>query len=563
MSWRQTMLRRVSGANETWQAKAYFRRGSARERLQYMAAALEDYEAALQIEPGDKIITKQLNALRNRQRKTELKPEKMFAGILQRERMEREKEEAAADLAARKQRREERLKAEAQAIFKDRLIISTVRSQQRWGQEKDICQHFLWEETGVSFKAQDAAGYFWRLALEMVAAPPPPDIGPEEALRRNEALVANFWELRRRADIYYAYSYIHSYIQEPFTTLLPEHVFNCALFLWNILASSGFSAQPVANLLAQVQGGPEAEAAYLEKSRAESSAQAKGHLLKEVPLGISRVYILYALAKQSQSLGAFKLARMAYDKLQVLRVPPTWQHQIDLACLSIRSKAYSDQDDLLPVCNWCMTTNPLLRSNLDSCINCGHPFLRTFLGFDILPLVNPTIYPVLSIPHYLWSLPSNPCHGCHDAKESDISLEEAQKLIAQEPNRTQSSGDGWHETTRAGAEVMSLNEGPSGDDGGTDLFVQKMLDAASYFVPGEPYQPVKIDRETLADLRPEEVYTADFRRFSPLLQVRHFRSMIPEVAIAVCNSCGNFFHQDTVVVADIDGKSEKKSKSSL
>lgn len=398
---------------------------------------------------------------------------------------------------------------------------------------------------------KDAAGYFWRLALEMVAAPPPPDIGPEEALRRNEALVANFWELRRRADIYYAYSYIHSYIQEPFTTLLPEHVFNCALFLWNVLASSGFSAQPVANLLAQVQGGPEAEAAYLEKSRAESSAQAKGHLLKEVPLGISRVYILYALAKQSQSLGAFKLARMAYDKLQVLRVPPTWQHQIDLACLSIRSKAYSDQDDLLPVCNWCMTTNPLLRSNLDSCINCGHPFLRTFLGFDILPLVE-------------------------FQPESDISLEEAQKLIAQEPNRTQSSGDGWHETTRAGAEVMSLNEGPSGDDGGTDLFVQKMLDAASYFVPGEPYQPVKIDRETLADLRPEEVYTADFRRFSPLLPVRFFRSMIPEVAIAVCGACGNFFHQETWELEflqnrccpycgskDIDGKSEKKSKSSL
>ena len=35
---------------------------------------------------------------------------------------------------------------------------------------------------------------------------------------------------------------------------------------------------------------------------------------------------------------------MAYDKLQVLRVPPTWQHQIDLACLSIRSKAYCDQE---------------------------------------------------------------------------------------------------------------------------------------------------------------------------------------------------------------------------
>ncbi|CAJ1445124.1 unnamed protein product [Effrenium voratum] len=286
--------------------------------------------------------------------------------------------------------------------------------------------------------------------------------------------------------------------------------------------------------------------------RSDSQQNARGHLLKEVPLGISRVYILYALAKQAQSLGAFKLARMAYDKLQVLRVPPTWQHQIDLACLAIRSKAYSDQDDLLPVCNWCMTTNPLLRSNLDACINCGHPFLRTFLGFDILPLVE-------------------------FQPEADISIQEAQKLISQEPNRKpQQGGDGWHESTRGGAEVMSLSEGPMPDDGGTDLFVQKMLDAASYFVPGEPYQPVKIDRETLAELRPEEVYTADFRRFSPLLPVRFFRSMIPEVAIAVCSACGNFFHQETWELEflqnrccpycgskEIDGgKSEKKSSRS-
>lgn len=377
----------------------------------------------------------------------------------------------------------------------------------------------------IERRFKDAANYFWRLALEMVAAPAPSDLGPAEALRRNEALAANFWELRRRADIYYAYSYIHSYIQEPFTTLLPEHVFNCALYLWNILASSGFSAQPVQSLLAQVQGGPEAEAAYLEKVRMDAvqggAQQSRGHL-KEVPLGISRVYILYALAKQAQSLGACRLARTAYDKLQVLRVPPSWHHQIDLAHLAIRSKPYSDQDDLLPVCNWCMTTNPLLRSNLDSCTNCGHPFIRTFLGFDILPLVE-------------------------FQPETDIALQEAQDLIEQEPHaRKSQNSDGWHESTRGGAEVMSLSEGPMpGDEAGTDLFVQKMLDAASYFVPGEPYQPVKIDRETLAELRPEEVYVADFRKYSPLLPVRFFRSMIPEVAIAVCNNCGNFFHQET------------------
>mmetsp|Transcript_15563 Transcript_15563/g.27636 ORF Transcript_15563/g.27636 Transcript_15563/m.27636 type:complete len:1297 (+) Transcript_15563:197-4087(+) len=407
----------------------------------------------------------------------------------------------------------------------------------------------------IERRFKDAANYFWRLSLELVSQPTPEELSPDQAARRGQRLADTFWELRRRADIYYAYSYIHAYIQEPFTTLLPENVFNCALFLWNVLASSAFSAQPTSSLLAQGGTDEEAAAASVEnrpRPDAQSQSGARGHLLKEVPLGISRVYILYALAKQAQSLGAFKLARMAYDKLQVLRVPPTWQHQIDLSCLAIRSKAYSDQDDLLPVCNWCMTTNPLLRSNLDCCINCGHPFIRTFLGFDILPLVE-------FVP------------------EPDISTEEALKLIALEPNaRQQNAQDGWRESTRGGADVMSLEAPMPGDEGGTDLFVQKMLDAASYFVPGEPYEPVKIDRETLAELRPEEIYTSDFRKYSSLLPIRFFRSMIPEVAIAVCASCGNFFHQETWELEflqnkccpycgskDIDSKPSTKNRSSI
>mmetsp|Transcript_102146 Transcript_102146/g.284436 ORF Transcript_102146/g.284436 Transcript_102146/m.284436 type:complete len:1297 (+) Transcript_102146:78-3968(+) len=378
----------------------------------------------------------------------------------------------------------------------------------------------------VERRYKDAATYFWRLSVEMISAIDVDKLGPEEASHKHAQAVDNFWELRRRADVYYAYSYIHAYIQEPFTTLLPENVFNCALYLWNVLASSAFSVRPTSTLIRSgAQNGsqepPREEPRFGGTGAGPGSAQAnaRGHLLREVPLGISRVYILYALAKQAQSLGAYKLARMAYDKLQVLRVPPTWQHQIDLSCLAIRSKAYSDQDDLLPVCNWCMTTNPLLRSNLDSCINCGHPFVRTFLGFDILPLVE-------------------------FQPEATISNEEALKLIAREPNTKQQPNDGWHESTRGGAEVMSLNEGPMQEEG-ADLFVQKMLDAASYFVPGEPYQPVRIDRETMVELKPEEVYLVDFKKYSPLLPIRFYRSMIPEVAIAVCGSCGHFFHQET------------------
>lgn len=374
----------------------------------------------------------------------------------------------------------------------------------------------------VERRYKDAAGYFWRLASEMMANFNVSDSLEDEEKRAE--VTENFWELRRRADLYYAYSYIYAYIQEPFTTLLPENVFNCALYLWNVLASCSFSAGTTTEML--LNGLPPDKLREEQCRKAASSAvggsgqgNARGHLLREVPLGISRVYILYALAKQAQNLCAYKLARMAYDKLQVLRVPPTWQQQIDLACLAIRSKAYSDQDELLPVCNWCMTTNPLLRSNSDSCVNCGHPFIRTFLGFDVLPLVE-----------------FQPDIG--------ITAEEALKLISIEPNARRQPNGGWHEGTRGGADVMSLDDPGIGEEG-ADLFVQKMLDAASYFVPGEPYQPLRIDRETLSDLRSEDVYVVDFRKYSPSLPIRYYRSMIPEVGISVCSTCGHFFHQET------------------
>jgi len=384
----------------------------------------------------------------------------------------------------------------------------------------------------VERRYKDAATYFWRLSVETIATADMnnDELSPEELERKKAVAMDNFWELRRRADVYYAYSYIHSYIQEPFTTLLPENVFNCALYLWNILASSALSGQSTAKMLfnTPLTGDEFAEREELKMIRGGDAGKSggnntKGHLLREVPLGISRVYILYALAKQAQNLGAYKLARMAYDKLQVLRVPPTWQHQIDLSCLAIRSKAYSDQDDLLPVCNWCMTTNPLLRSNLDSCVNCGHPFIRTFLGFDILPLVE-------------------------FQPEPHIPMEDALKMIAREGGSRDTGGanDGWREENRGGAQTLTLDAGPMpGDGDGNDMFMQKMLDAASYFVPGEPYKPVAIDRETLLDLRPEEVYVVDFRKYSPTMPVRFYRSMIPEVAIAVCAACGHFFHQET------------------
>lgn len=43
--------------------------------------------------------------------------------------------------------------------------------------------------------------------------------------------------------------------------------------------------------------------------------------------------------------------------------------------------------ELLPVCYRCGTLNPLVNSQGDVCINCGATFIRSFVTFDHLPLV--------------------------------------------------------------------------------------------------------------------------------------------------------------------------------
>ena len=62
-------------------------------------------------------------------------------------------------------------------------------------------------------------------------------------------------------------------------------------------------------------------------------------------------------------------------------------NDIDLAIVLVRSKPFSDRDDMLPVCWRCGTTNALLNPQGDFCFNCGNAFHRSFLTFDHLPLV--------------------------------------------------------------------------------------------------------------------------------------------------------------------------------
>lgn len=108
---------------------------------------------------------------------------------------------------------------------------------------------------------------------------------------------------------------------------------------------------------------------------------------KRNPLGINKVYIYYALSFLGFKFEAYKTARFGYEKLQTLKVPVAWQDDIDLANIKVRAKPFSDKEGFQVICNRCMNSNALVNAGGDFCTACGHPFIRNFVGFDTLPLV--------------------------------------------------------------------------------------------------------------------------------------------------------------------------------
>ncbi|XP_038041604.2 intraflagellar transport protein 122 homolog isoform X2 [Anas platyrhynchos] len=146
----------------------------------------------------------------------------------------------------------------------------------------------------VESRFNDAAYYYWMLSMQCL------DIAQENEQQKTEML-QKFHHFQHLAEVYHVYHYIQRYTEEPFSFHLPETLFNISRFLLHSLT-------------------------------------------KETPLGISKVNTLFALAKQSKALGAYKLARHAYDKLQGLQIPARFQKSIELGSLTIRSKPFHDSE---------------------------------------------------------------------------------------------------------------------------------------------------------------------------------------------------------------------------
>ncbi len=215
------------------------------------------------------------------------------------------------------------------------------------------------------------------------------------------------YEYVHKADLYYAYAHVHAFVNDPFTSHQPEMLFQVARFIINSLGSA-----------------------------------------EVIPYGISKACTLYTLARQTMAVGAFKLARHAYDRLSKLQLPFDRKlDDIEVDMLLVQAKPVRDDPDHLPVCYRCGATNPLLNpftnkfAKGDVCTNCGHPFVRSFINFDVLPLVE-------FVP------------------DPTISDEEAVELIRQQPpssfgptgRSSEQKSDGWKETKSGGAETLVLDE---------------------------------------------------------------------------------------------------------
>ncbi|XP_050311771.1 intraflagellar transport protein 122 homolog [Anthonomus grandis grandis] len=294
----------------------------------------------------------------------------------------------------------------------------------------------------------DASFYHWIISRQYL------DLA-KQSDNKQQWCLEKFQENEHLAQIYYAYNTVHKYLEEPFTSYMPEALFNISRFL-------------------QVKCS------------------------KRKPPGISLFAIYFTLAKQARKLGANKLAKQTFDKITSLRVPKKFEEQVEIATIASRARPFNDPEELLPMCYRCSTYNPLTSSQ-NCCVNCGQPFVYSFVSFEVLPLIE----------FYV---------------EEGIGDAEAVRLI-----ETPGASESEEEQVQDHLELKNFEE--------SDPFVYKTINRDEL----KQFQPIVLDKEQLLALDMETVLVA---KWAEPLRFRFFKNILPELRVAMCESCFKAFHVD-------------------
>jgi len=310
----------------------------------------------------------------------------------------------------------------------------------------------------IEKRFDDASYYIWILSQEHLENIPD-NLSYEELSNTDKNSLKKFYEYQKLSEIYYVYYFIQRYIDEPFTPHLPEALFSMSRYILN----------------------------YGNKH--------------SLPHGISKLYVLYALAKLSSQLGAKQLSKTIYEKIQQLKIPEEWKESIDLGTVLSRCKPDNDKEELKSVCYQCSFVNPLLNQNGDECTNCFEPFIHSFYSFENLPVVE-------------FSL------------QDGISEEEAIQLINKDSyiKDLSSSND-------------NVQQMKIGNDKENDLFLQLLIGAGRE--NRDEYKPIEVDRETLKAMNKHDVFLKKWNK--KCIPIKFYKSVLNEISITVCPLCNHFF----------------------
>lgn len=152
----------------------------------------------------------------------------------------------------------------------------------------------------------DAGYYSWILSTQCL------DLASNQELRLTGSqcreYLRKFERMQSAASLYYAYGPVFWSLQQPFTALSIDALFNRAKFA-------------------------------LHESVGRS-----------LPPSISRSLLLYSLCRHSVTLGAYRFARLLHEQLRSLHLPAKLRDSAESAHLSLRCRPFNDAEELLPLC---------------------------------------------------------------------------------------------------------------------------------------------------------------------------------------------------------------------
>lgn len=355
----------------------------------------------------------------------------------------------------------------------------------------------------ITKKFADAAYYFVKLAQECGAL----EDGEKRPTEDEWGVRTHrFFDFSRKADIYFAYSLIHKYATQPFTSADVLHLYNASRFLASELSDPNF----------------------------------------DVPFNVSKLDVLLSLGRLTASMDMNRMARHVYEKLQQYVLPPAIMEQLDVATLIMRGRPYQDKDEHLSICYRCGQTLASLQSPGDRCPHCAHRFVRSFHSFEPLPLVEFVLAADVSDDQAVQILTSGA------GKKPKVEDWERQ----QQRNNNGAGVNGAADVITFNDELVdaAMNPHGGGPGGNKDPFVAQMMQIELQGRGAKEYIPIVLDAEMIKNLRSNEVFIVRPGNGTLPIHNRYYRNMVPSVAITLCENCNHFFHADDFEFCCMRGK---------